>query len=301
MRVYRSDGSFVDDPDDKEFGWFLKDIVIDEATINYQQRNRDMKMRSFLDKSQQHKCYSDSDESLEKSEIIQVPVEIINPQIAIQPVKDYVDCEAVMDNLFAICNTDEFMNFEIEKEKLANNLNPCSVEARMLLCIIHNARFKLLQKKATSEELMKSVNFKSTKLKFILSDQKNDFIEDIINYHETKEDSMLSLMMELISSDVHCDVDNLVATNDPAQPHSIFPRFVVDTSDLGNSISSSSSSREEKCEKHSLNLSPDKSNILSSLGLCDEERSIQYYCEETYEMHKELANIRNSFRVSNCN
>lgn len=301
MRVYRSDGSFVDDPNDTEFGWFFKEITIDETILDYQQRNYDIKVSSILRKSFKKNVLNESTDYSDEFENIPVPIQIIIPEVKIEPVKDYINCEDIMNNLSSICSAEEFRNIENEKEKLANNMTPCSIEAKMLLCVIHHAKFKSLQKKETSEELLKSVNFKSTNLKFLLSEQKNDFRDEFFTEkmeHDSKEENIPSLMMDLISTDIDCNVDNLVNINDNLEHKPIFPRFVIDTSDLGNSIPSSSSSRDEKYDKHYLHLSQDKSDILCSLGLGEEEKSIQFYCEETYEMHKELAVIKRCFKVS---
>lgn len=301
MRIYRSDGSFVDDPNDTEFGWFFREITIDETILDYERRNHDMKMSSFLRKSFKKDFLNESVDYSEANENIQIPIEIIKPDVEIEPVKDYINCEDIMNNLYSICNAEEFRNIENEKDKLANNMTPCSIEAKMLLCVINHAKFKSLQKKETSEKLFNSVNFKSTNLKFLLSEQKSDFKGDIFSDiidHDIKEKNMPCLMMDLISTDIDCNIDNLVNVNDNLEEQPIFPRFVIDTSDLGNSIPSSSSSRDEKYDKHYLPLPLDKSNILYTLGLSEEEKSIQTYCEETYEMHKELAIIKRSFKVS---
>lgn len=301
MRIYHSDGSFVDDPNDTEFGWFFKEITIDETVLDYQRRNTDRKMSSFLRKSLKKDFLNESTDNYSEVDNIQVPIEIIIPDIEIEPAKDYINCEDIMNNLSSICSAEEFRNIENEKEKLANNMTACSTEAKMLLCVIHHAKFKSLQQRETSEELLKSVNFKSTNLKYLLSEQKNVSNDDLFGdtmEHDTKEENAPSLMMDLISTDIDCNIDNLVNINDNFEHQPIFPRFVIDTSDLGNSIPSSSSSRDEKYDKHYLQLSQDKSNILCSLGLSEEEKSIQIYCEETYEMHKEIAVIKKCFKVS---
>lgn len=294
MRVYRSDGSFLEDSNDIEFGWFLKDIIVDEASINYEQMNRNRKMDAFMRKSLKEKYFSDSDESLDETENERISMEVIVPEIEIQQVKNFVDCESIMNDLLAICNEEEFKNLEQERERIANNLNPCSAEARMLLGVINCQRFKSYLQKCAIQELPKCVNFKSSNLNFLLSNQPTDEHKETNHLFECTKTP--SLMMELLSTKIDtgvCDTLNMNSEFSQIQPH-----FIVDTSDLGNSLPSSSSSRDEKYDKHYLQLPPDKSSILSSLGLSNEEKSIQCYCEETFEMHNELASIKSSFRVS---
>lgn len=302
MKVYRSDGSFVDDPNDTEFGWFFNEIIVDESILNYQQRNRDIKMCSFLRKSLKKEYLNDSMDNLEEDDVKPIPIEVINPNIKTATIKDCLNCDDLMNNLFEICTAEEFTNIENEKEKLINSLSPCSIEAKMLLCVISHSKFKSIQKTDTSEELLRSVNFKSTNLKFLLSEKKSESNDELfyemIKSKNKKEENTKSLMLDLISSDIDCTVNNLEALNDTAGQQQVLPQFIIDTSDLGNSIPSSSSSRNEKCDKHYLQLPPDKSSILSSLGLGEEEKSIQSYCEETFEMHKELVVIKRCFKVS---
>lgn len=297
MRVYRSDGSFVDDPTDDEFGWFLEDIIIDEASKNYEKRNREMKMKSF---SRKH-FFSDSEDNFVKPAADEIPVNIIDPGIEIHQAKNFVNCEDIMNNLSSICLAEEMINIENEKNKLASIMSPCSIEAKTLLSVIHYTKYKGIEKKQASEELLRSVNFKSTNLKFLLSEKKSEieseFPGELDNSKHLKEDNMRSLMMDLISTDMDINLDHLSDKCSTIE-HTTFPKFVIDTSDLGNSIPSSSSSREEKCDTHFLQIPQDRSNILCSLGLSDEQQSIQNYCEETFEMHKELAHIKRCFKVS---
>lgn len=300
MRVYRSDGTFIDHHSDNEFGWFFKDIIIDEAMVNYETINRDMRKKSLC--KLQKFLRTNSEEYLDKEETIETWITLIDPKIEVYPVTNFVNCEDIMRNLSSICNAEEIRNIENEKHKLANIMNPCTIEAKTLLSVINYAKFRELQTKIISEELLKSVNFKSSNMKFILSDKQNDLddnlVVDLMNYQQLKENNMLPLMIDIISTDTDDNFDHLTSENSTNIQQQIYPKFVIDTSDLGNSIFSSGSSQDGKFDRHFLHIPQDKSNILCSLGLSDEEKSIQSYCEETYEMYKEIASIKICFKVS---
>lgn len=74
------------------------------------------------------------------------------------------------------------------------------------------------------------------------SDVAAEMYREITNYHAHKEDNMMSLMMELILKDVECDMDDIVSIKNDS-PQRNLPQFIIETSDLGNSIQSSCSSR----------------------------------------------------------
>lgn len=301
--MYKSDGSFVDSPNDTEFGWYFTDIVIDESAPKFRERNKEIKAFSRMYKSIDKLSVASSSDSIDIDCAEEVEVQESKPNLRVELVRDIFNCENVYQSLSTVLAAEQFRHISSEKERLANNINPCSIEAKMLLSVVYHAKYKALLKKDASENLLKTVNYKTTNFKCLLSDNQSDLSDDIyeeiLNYQATKEDNMLSLMMELILTDTDCNINDLVNESESSVPKTnpVIPQFVFETSDLGNSIQSSSSSQDENQEKNYLAVS-DKSNILSSIGLSEEYKSIQSFCEETTEMHQELTNIKRSFRVS---
>lgn len=41
MRVYKSDGSFVEDINDTEFGWYFTEIIVDESEDKFEEINKE--------------------------------------------------------------------------------------------------------------------------------------------------------------------------------------------------------------------------------------------------------------------
>ncbi|KAH1014043.1 hypothetical protein HUJ04_002943 [Dendroctonus ponderosae] len=211
------------------------------------------------------------------------------------------------------------------KEKLMALINPVNPESKALLSVVSYSKYKRLSEKETNEKVFRTLNFKTTnashfishnspsrnespnearcpRLNFLLTESEAEnsdkqLASEIRNYHETKEDHMLSLMMELVITDLNSSIgdmselNNLVNDVDPASG-------VIDTSDLGTSIHSSIVSKEgsgsrEKTIQNSYVDIPNRSSILSSIGLGDEiDRSIEYVVNEKLEMRRQMNDIR---------
>ncbi|KAG5889776.1 hypothetical protein JTB14_036392 [Gonioctena quinquepunctata] len=293
MRVYKSDGTFTEDSNDTEFGWYFSEIVIDESQPHFEEINKETRVLSKLRKSLTKENVSETIDIPEEIEIAE-EVEADSPIRNIKP-SFIPDMKKL---LFEKLNCASF-----PKEKLAEIINPCNPETRMLLAVTFFSKYNSLIKEETAEELMKTVNLKTTNFKCLLHEEKlnsaEDMYKEIVNYHATKEDNMLSLMMELILTDVDCEVDDIVTPRKPEPERGpVVPTFVIETSDLGNSIQSSSTSSKCGEQRDYLQVpnNINRSNILSSIGLEEEDKSIQSFCDESYEMHFQLAEIKKSFQ-----
>ncbi|CAG9862738.1 unnamed protein product [Phyllotreta striolata] len=290
MRVYKSDGSFVEDINDIEFGWFLGDIVIDESVEKFEEINRETRYISKMHKSRPKFCESIDISNVEEPRYIKIKT--VEPNVEVV-------------NIIDTCRNDDLPSSEElarsvdvdfpPKQKLIEMINPYNAETRMLLSVISFAKYKSLM--ADKTDLMNKVNVRTTNYKNLLFERSTsvteDMIDEIVNYHANKEDNMMSLMMELILTDVDCD-DRDVLQQKPVPQ--ILPQFIItsQTSDLGNSLPNGSSSEGETRNNY-LQVS-NRSDILNSLGLSDEDKSIQSFCDETFEMHQELADIKKSFQ-----
>ncbi|CAG9835278.1 unnamed protein product [Diabrotica balteata] len=300
MRIYKSDGSYVED-NDTEFGWYFYEIMVDESNDRFEEINRETRYISKLKKPLSFTFESIDYTNFE--EIEERPIEKISPDIEIESIFDVESCTTEEDDE-SIC---EEVDLEFPpKDKLAELIDPCSPETKMLLSVISYSRYKSLMKEETTDKLIQKVNVKTTNFNHFIKDKRTSLSEDmfkeIITYHATKEDNMMSLMMELILTDVDCQLEDIVDSVEPEPEEEEsangfqIPQFVFETSDLGNSLPSISSNKSETLVDSNYLQVSNRANILSNLGLSDEDKSIQSICEETFEMHQELADIKKSFQ-----
>ncbi|KAJ8982016.1 hypothetical protein NQ317_007724 [Molorchus minor] len=296
MRIYKLDGTFVDNRDDTEFGWSFGDITEDSVNASNEAEE------------DPHTCMLESvSQDLESPDGIlpneTLVVNKINTNIKIHSIIDVVDCKMEIEGISVKANEPnilrELKNIDVclpSKEKLANLITPCNSESKLLLSIIYFAKFNTLTKTETSEGLFKTVNFRTTNYKHLINDVENSMREEmykeIQEYHATKEDNMLSLMMELVLADINSNLEDIVDVNQSDNESGA--HFVAETSDLGNSIQSSCSSKEENPDKSNYLQVPNRSDVLSNIGLSDEDNSIQSFSEETFEMHLQLDKIKKS-------
>ncbi|XP_072389668.1 uncharacterized protein [Diabrotica undecimpunctata] len=327
MRIYKSDGSYVED-NDTEFGWYFYEIMVDESNDRFEEINRETRYISKLKKPLSFTFESIDYTNFE--EIEERPIEKISPDIEIESIFDVESCTTEEEEE-SIC---EEVDLEFPpKDKLAELIDPCSPETKMLLAVISYSRYQSLMKEDTTDKLIKKVNVKTTNFNHFIKDKRTSLSEDmfkeIITYHATKEDNMMSLMMELILTDVDCQLEDIVDSVEPEPEEEEsangfqIPQFVFETSDLGktiilhlfillniynkqlscyslifhgNSLPSISSNKSETLVDSNYLQVSNRANILSNLGLSDEDKSIQSICEETFEMHQELADIKKSFQ-----
>uniref|UniRef100_A0A6P7FZR6 Uncharacterized protein LOC114335950 n=1 Tax=Diabrotica virgifera virgifera TaxID=50390 RepID=A0A6P7FZR6_DIAVI len=212
MRIYKSDGSYVED-NDTEFGWYFYEIMVDESNDRFEEINRETRYISKLKKPLSFTFESIDYTNFEEKE--ERPIEKISPDIEIESIFDVESCTTEEDEE----STCEEVDLEFPpKDKLAELIDPCSPETKMLLSVISYSR-----------------------LNFSIS----------ANY----------------------------------------PLYL-----LGNSLPSISSNKSETLVDSNYLQVSNRANILSNLGLSDEDKSIQSICEETFEMHQELADIKKSFQ-----
>lgn len=165
-----------------------------------------------------------------------VLIEKINPKIKIEHIYEIESCsnDEPQTNEEVVNSVD--INFP-PNEKLAEMVTPCNTETKILLSIINYSKYKTLVKENTTGDLMKTVNIKTTNLKNLINDKRTsitqDMFSEIINYHATKEDNMMSLMMELILTDVDCDIQDIVDSNVETEKKVILPQFILQSCDIG--------------------------------------------------------------------
>ncbi|XP_023028923.2 uncharacterized protein [Leptinotarsa decemlineata] len=286
MRVYKSDGTFTEDTNDNDFGWSFSEIAVDDGFERADQYNKETRVLTALKKYLPKHHSVEALEALLNLELAEEASEPPNLKLGLLP-------NSPIEKLLK-----EKLNFRIpSKQELAKNIKPCNPESKMLLAVVYFAKYKSLIKEEAAEDLMKNLDVKTTNFKYFLKEEPTDISEEIykeiLYYHTNKEDSMLSLMMELILKDIECNANDLVSPPEEEKAVSL-PQFVVETSDLGNSIDSGTSSKGEPIRDYPQTAS--RSNILSSIGLDYEDRSIRCLREETCEMHHQLAEIRKSFQ-----
>lgn len=284
MRVYRADGTYKDNPDDTGFGWYLSDLQPENLTRE----------------PSNEEIQNDVEYSLPA-----IPYQIL-PQIEEEtprsttfneePVEGYTD------------NFNSLVDDIAPKEKLLALINPVNPEAKALMGVVNYSRYTKLNDKETGEEVLKNVNLKTTNSRhliserlrgvpnFLLSVDCNSDLEkklacEIRDYHENKEENKLSLMMELINTDLDSNLSDGSYLN--ASLEELNNIGALDTSDLGNSIQSSLISKEGVSSYLDV---PNRLDILSSIGLSEDiDKSIQHFYKEKIELLQQMNSIRDSF------
>lgn len=298
MRIYKTDGTFVENQKDTEFGWSF-----DEFAFNEHPSNDEVKAKTNPRNPSKEDAFMESVDIIEPEKPIVVKHVKVN--VKTEPIVNVVNCKMEIEGPPIVKNESksvkELKNLHYAvpaKEELAKLINPCNTETRALMSIIYFAKYKSLIKEETSAELFKTVNFKTTNFKRLIKEKpesaKERMIKDIQHYYATNEDNMLSLMMELILADMGCTLEDIVDL-DERTTKANNSETIFETSRLDNGIRTSKESSALKSNYQDVS---ERSSILSSLGLEDESRSVQSFCEETLEMRLQTAEIRESFQVS---
>ncbi|KAJ8920579.1 hypothetical protein NQ315_004718 [Exocentrus adspersus] len=278
MRIYKTDGTYHENGKDTEFGWNLYDTNHSHVLKNKSRINR--KNESFM-------------ESMDIVEPVKpIKVKHIKVDIKTEPIANVINCKMdiegppVKGNEINLVKELSNINFTTPpKEELAKLIVPCNVETKALLSVIYFAKYKSLIKEETFLELFSTVNFRTTNSKCLIKERHNStinegMIKDIQHYNATKDDNMLSLMMELILADMSCSLEDIV--------------------DISDSSIHNTNTKYSLCNSTFLKVDhqaeTDRCSILSSLGLSDEEKSIQSFCDETLEMRLQIEEIKRSFQ-----
>lgn len=298
MRIYKTDGTFVENQKDTEFGWSFDEIEF--------KRNPP---RDKANAENNPRTPSKEDAFMESVDVVEtekpIVVKHVKVNIKTEPIVNIVNCKMEIEGPRAVKNGRKLsrqlrnLHYTVpSKEELAKLINPCNIETRTLMSIIYFAKYKSLIKEETSAELFSTVNLKTTNFKRLIKDKeestKEEIIKDIQHYYANNEDSMLSLMMEMILADIGCTLEDIVDVDENAAKANN-SESVFESGDFCNGIRSGRESSPFK----SLDV-PERCSILSSIGLDDEDRSVQSFCEETLEMRLQTAEIRESFQVSIC-
>ncbi|XP_066262397.1 uncharacterized protein [Euwallacea similis] len=341
MRFYRANGTYRENPLDTEFGWYFQDIAIDEAAIDCDEHNERVRAASKPPQTREpsgevpleskndgstSSVTEDSDiecESLNKDNTKSHKIDFnIKEELPIDYSLNVHNVEGCVESPEANFYS-HIKQMEIPpKEKLMALINPVNPETRALLSVINYSKYKSLSERATSEDVLRSLNFKATKcnhfitekspfrtfksirgvpnINFQLSvdsevDAQRRMISEIRSYHDTKEDNMLSLMMELVNTDLDSNLGDMSIFS--GSSGELSNPVNGDTSDIGTSIRSSIISKEDKTKDRLKYLNiPNRQTILNSIGLNDDiDRSIETFMCEKNEMHRQLRDIRSSF------
>ncbi|XP_050306916.1 uncharacterized protein LOC126743743 isoform X2 [Anthonomus grandis grandis] len=221
------------------------------------------------------------------------------------------------------------------KEQMMSLINPVNPESKALLGIISYSKYCSLSDKETQDDLLRKINYKTTNSKHLMHeydtlpfkhgidesmqdknlpvfnfqtsdgdvDTERQMASEIQDYHANKEDNMLSLMMELIITDMDSNLGDMSELNHSINDLSnIGAAAALETSDLGNSIHSSIMSKEgngvkERVESKMKFLEvPNRADLLNSIGISDDiDKSIESFIQEKTDMHRELTEIKRSF------
>ncbi|XP_066156113.1 uncharacterized protein [Euwallacea fornicatus] len=338
MRFYRANGTYRDNPLDTEFGWYFEDIAIDEAATDCDEHNEGVRAASKPPRYQESFAVVplETENGSSISEDSDTECDDLNEDNAKRHKIDFaikeelpIDCSLNVQNVEGHIESPEenfyshVRQMEIPpKEKLIALINPVNPETRALLSVISHCKYKSLSEQTTSEDVLRSLNFKATKCNHFIT-EKSPFgtlksirgapdihfqlsvdsevdaqwriISEIRNYHDTKEDNMLSLMMELVNTDLDSNFGDASIFSESSGELSNPANG--DTSDIGTSIRSSIISKEDKTRgRHTYLDVPDRQTVLNSIGLDNDiDRSIETFMFEKNEMHRQLRDIRSSF------
>lgn len=313
MRYYNIDGTFRDDPNDINFGWFLEDITVDEGIPTFKIRNQKIRMLSNIERNSEttiKKLDKTNKKNVFEEEHRTKEIVKIEPNVIIEtPISTNIDHLLAVEGFIESPKANflkELKNINIPRtEDLIRLINPINPEMKALLNVISYSRYRRLNERDTRNRVLNNVNYKATNSNHILNedgninfhlnyDDKSDIMQEIRNYNETKEDNMLSLMIELINTDLDSNLGNKSESNSsyeevspyeytrPKSPHENYDQFRIE--------------RYFPKPNNNLETSMPRSDILNSIGLTDSfDRSIQSFTIERDEMCIQLDDIKDSF------
>ncbi|XP_044267727.1 uncharacterized protein LOC123013337 [Tribolium madens] len=176
MKIYKSDGSYINNPTDTDFGWHLNDVVIDESVPFYQEHNQKLLQ-------------------MEKKSIV---VKLCDNTVETAPITSVID--------FKLGDNFQDINREIPfKTQVCSLINPCTIESKVLLSVVHYALYKNFDRNMINLEHFKN----GTRLPFC--QDLESVIHDEIQTFSRDKNNVLSLMMDLILSENKCDRHELGA------------------------------------------------------------------------------------------
>ncbi|EFA03125.1 uncharacterized protein LOC657886 [Tribolium castaneum] len=176
MKIYKSDGSCINRPTDTAFGWPLKDVIIDESVPFYAEQNRKLFERGPS------------------------RVKLCANCVETAPITSVIDFK-LGDNL------EEITRERPLQARVCSLINPCTIESKALLSVVHYAMYKNFDRNMINLEHFKN----GTRLPFCQDLER--VIHDEIQTFSRDKNNVLSLMMDLILSENKCDRDELGADN----------------------------------------------------------------------------------------
>ncbi|KAF7273097.1 hypothetical protein GWI33_014160 [Rhynchophorus ferrugineus] len=336
MRYYNLDGTYREEPEDVSFGWYLRDIVVDEAQTNYQQHNARIKDMSKLELMRARKTKKTPRKEVPK----QRKIILIEPNVHEETplsVEYYVD--AKNSN---IDDASYIRKISIpSKEDMIRLINPVNPEMKSLLNVLSTSRYKALKDEETKKSVFSNINYRATHSSKLLNGsgvvrkfqlnggRRSDIFDDIRCYNATKEENMLSLMMELINTDLGSNLgddtlSNEVSTALKQQASSSTPIKILkdqmrclmtktvklnsigcsddvdgSLSDIspGASVMPSKEMPPERKDNVPWPMSKLKTDLLNSIGFTEDlNRSIQSFTEDKDEIQQQLDDIKDSFQ-----
>jgi hypothetical protein len=236
MKIYKNDGTFIDNATDTDFGWNINDIIIDESISFYENANEHLR-----------KYFNLSRDIIE----IQEPASV----------------EINVDLQHGKTNKIENMNTKIPpKDEIVGLINPCTIESKMLLSVIHFAMYKNFNRNMISFEDFRNSNH----LKF-LTGVETAIRDGIQNYQGVKNNNAFSLVMDLFLTETECDVTDFTPYN-------------------RNMFTDYKDSDTEKYKFLCQKLGSHCSEILRNV-----DTNIERICEETSDLRLQVYKIKESF------
>lgn len=294
MRFYRSDGTIRRETNDSEFGWRCSEFVIDENVPLYEVTNHCVRKGSVR---------NDIDENLEDS------INLNEEKITITVYKSNVFEHAaetsdqnIQDDTRAEDNCPkEFINIDSvvpSKQQLSDLVDPISFESRMLLSVIHYAKFEKLQDESLtfSSPLKKSSpcdyeQKKSKAVRYLLKDNQKEYSKLVKkvsgrNGYACSESNLLSLMVELTLTDTPYRMEEVLINKDVFETRRKLLNNGVNDNIV---VHCGTTTRRHACGTRCCF----KANSRNAKDYV----TLDHFSKTTCEMHAEISEIKKGFQV----
>lgn len=287
MRFYTSKGTIKHETNESQFGWKCSDFVIDENKSFCEVINNYVRKVSI---------HSDIEEEVEED--INIRYKEGSLTVYQSKVREYFaetcDTKILDDRATEDVREKKFINIHSavpSKDQLWELVNANNFESRMLLSVIHNAKFEKLQKSSPTvyspyKKLTLACELRNCKaVCYLLKDNQNEYSKLVKKVSERNcyvhgENNLLSLMVELTLTDTPYRIEEILIKED------IFKR-----KRLNNGVNDNQTVTNYPYSRGIIPYFQEDNRVTT------DHVGLDYFNKTTCEMHAEIAGIKKGFQV----
>lgn len=268
MRIYRVDGTIKSDSSDFQFGWLCSEIVKEEVVPYPAVKTKERKDVS-----------GEPNFAVYHTRI---------PEYVAESAEGCLEDEdAENDGQIDFVNIDSAVP---SKQQLSKLVKPLTLESRMLLSVIHNAKFMQLEKECFSPVKKKANSYyenpTSRATLYLLKDNRHIYskiLEKVISKNgdtSYNKNNVLSLMVELTLSDTPYRIEEIVIKKDVSK---------IQWKDR--------TIRNNDCYEEIDNRYACGAACYFKYSVLEDDLKLDHFCKTTCEMHAEISQIKKGYQV----